>query len=243
MMKIDFLTLFPDMIEGIMGESMMKRAQESGVVDIHITNFRDYGIGKHQIVDDTPYGGGPGMLLKPEPLFEAMDAINEQYPDTNKTVILLDPAGKKFDQKYAETLSQKEHLVFICGHYEGYDERIRTLATDEISLGDYVLTGGELGALVIADATIRLLPGVLGNNESAEADSHSTGLLEHPHYTRPAVYRDMTVPEVLMSGHHGHIDKWRHEQSLLRTAKRRPDMLSGYPLTESDKKFLDENYK
>lgn len=242
-MKIDFLTLFPEMIEAVMGQSMMKRAQDSGVIDIHITNFREYGIGKHQIVDDTPYGGGPGMLLKPEPLFEAVDAINDRDPDSQKTIILLDPAGRTFDQMYAEDLATKEHLVFICGHYEGYDERIRTLATDEISLGDYVLTGGELGALVIADATIRLIPGVLGNRKSSVADSHSTGLLEHPHYTRPAIYRGMSVPEILLSGHHEMIDQWRHQQSLIRTAIRRPDMLANYPLTEADQSFLNTHFK
>lgn len=241
-MIIDFLTLFPEMIEPVMSQSIMKRAQEAKVIETHITNFRQYGIGKHNIVDDTPYGGGPGMLLKPEPIYEAIDAIQASSPETKKTIILLDPAGKPFDQKYAEELSEQEHLVFICGHYEGYDERIRRLATDEISLGDYVLTGGELGALVIADATVRLLPGVLGNEGSAVADSHSSGLLEYPHYTRPANYRDMAVPDVLMSGHHENIETWRHQQSLIRTAERRPDMLKKYPLTEEDRHFL-ENQK
>src|SRR5699024_1500285 len=194
-------------------------------VDVQFSNFRRFGSGKHQHVDDTPYGGGAGMLLKPEPIFQAIDEIDAASLDTKKRVILVDPAGKRFDQAMAEEFSKEEHLVFICGHYEGYDERIRTLATDEVSLGDYVLTGGELAAMVIMDATIRLLPGVLGNESSALEDSHSNGRLEHPHYTRPADYRGMLVPDVLMSGDHRKIENWRNKQSFLRTLERRPDML------------------
>jgi len=239
-MKIDVVTLFPEMFDGPLGHSMVKRAIDRGIVDVDRVNFRQFGKGRHQVVDDTPYGGGAGMLLKPEPLFEAMDLINDRAPETKKRVILMDPAGKPFDQKMAEEFSEEDHLVFLCGHYEGYDERIRTLVTDEVSLGDYVLTGGELAAMVMIDATVRLLPGVLGNVDSAQTDSHSSGLLEHPHYTRPAEYKGMTVPDVLMSGNHGLIEEWRHTQSLRRTFERRPDMLASYDLSDKDKALIDE---
>lgn len=238
-MKIDILTLFPNMFTSPFDESIIRRAVDEGLVDISTLNFRNYGIGKHLIVDDTPYGGGAGMLLKPEPIFEAMDAVEANSSASNKRVILMDPAGKPFDHQLAEDFSKSEHLVFICGHYEGYDERIRTLVTDEVSLGDYVLTGGELAAMVMIDATIRLLPGVLGNRESAQEDSHASGLLEHPHYTRPAEYRGMEVPAVLRNGNHQLIDKWRHEQSLRRTYFRRPDLLKNYPLTTEDQDYLN----
>ena len=186
-MKIDILTLFPEMFESPFNYSMVKRALDGDQVEIQPINFRKYGVGKHQMVDDTPYGGGAGMLLKPEPIFEAIEEIEKQAPTSKKRIVLMDPAGKPFNQAMAEDFSKEEHLVFICGHYEGYDERIRTLVTDEVSLGDYVLTGGELAAMVMIDATVRLLPGVVGNEASVIEDSHSTGLLEHPHYTRPAV--------------------------------------------------------
>lgn len=238
-MKIDVLTLFPEMIKGPMSHSIMKRAQERDLIDINIINFRDYGQGKHKLVDDIPYGGGAGMLLKPEPLFEAMDDI-QANTTTKPRVILMDPAGRPFTQSVAEELAEEEHLVFICGHYEGYDERIRTLVTDEISLGDYVLTGGELASLVMIDATVRLLPEVLGNNESALLDSHSSGLLEHPHYTRPAEYRGMVVPEVLRNGNHKLIDEWRRKESLKRTFLRRPDMLKISELSKEDLAYLEE---
>ncbi|HAJ69685.1 MAG: tRNA (guanosine(37)-N1)-methyltransferase TrmD [Alkalibacterium sp.] len=237
-MKIDIVTLFPEMFDGPLGHSIVKRAIEKDIVDVNTVNFRQFGKGKHQQVDDTPYGGGAGMLLKPEPLFDAMDTINEQSPKTNKRVILMDPAGKPFDQAMAEDFSEEEHLIFLCGHYEGYDERIRSLVTDEVSLGDYVLTGGELAAMVMVDATVRLLPDVLGNAVSAQTDSHSSGLLEHPHYTRPAEYKGMKVPDVLMNGNHGLIETWRHEQSLKRTFLRRPDMLENYNLTETDQALI-----
>jgi len=238
-MKIDVLTLFPEMIKEPMSHSIMKRAQERDLIDINIINFRDYGQGKHKLVDDIPYGGGAGMLLKPEPLFEAMDDI-QANTTTKPRVILMDPAGRPFTQSVAEELAEEEHLVFICGHYEGYDERIRTLVTDEISLGDYVLTGGELASLVMIDATVRLLPEVLGNNESALLDSHSSGLLEHPHYTRPAEYRGMVVPEVLRNGNHKLIDEWRRKESLKRTFLRRPDMLKNSELSKEDLAYLEE---
>lgn len=238
-MKIDVLTLFPEMIKEPMSHSIMKRAQERDLIDINIINFRDYGQGKHKLVDDIPYGGGAGMLLKPEPLFEAMDDI-QANTTTKPRVILMDPAGRPFTQSVAEELSEEEHLVFICGHYEGYDERIRTLVTDEISLGDYVLTGGELASLVMIDATVRLLPEVLGNNESALLDSHSSGLLEHPHYTRPVEYRGMVVPKVLRNGNHKLIDEWRRKESLKRTFLRRPDMLKNSELSKEDLLYLEE---
>jgi len=239
-MKIDILTLFPEMFESPFNYSMVKRAIEDGHVDVNPINFRQYGLGKHQKVDDTPYGGGAGMLLKPEPIFYAIDEIKNNNPQTDKRIILMDPAGKPFDQAMAEDFSKEDHLVFICGHYEGYDERIRTLVTDEVSLGDYVLTGGELAAMVMVDATVRLLPGVVGNESSIVEDSHSTGLLEHPHYTRPAEYKGMEVPDVLMSGNHALIDEWRHKESLRRTYKRRPDLLEELELSSLETEWLSE---
>jgi tRNA (guanine37-N1)-methyltransferase len=228
------------MFEGPLGESIIGKAREKGLLEINVSNFRDYSDNKHQTVDDYPYGGGAGMLLKVQPVYDNIKAIEEAAPETKKRVILLDPAGKPFDQKMAEEFSTEEHLVFICGHYEGYDERIRSLVTDEVSLGDYVLTGGELGAMVMIDATVRLLPEVLGNQTSAQTDSHSTGLLEHPQYTRPAEFNGMKVPEVFMNGNHKLIEQWQLTESLRRTFQRRPDMLENYPLTEEMQKLLKE---
>lgn len=239
-MKIDILTLFPEMFESPFNYSMVKRALEGGAVEINTVNFREYGLGKHKIVDDTPYGGGAGMLLKPEPIFEAIEAIQKEENNTNKRIVLMDPAGKPFTQELAEEFAEEEHLIFICGHYEGYDERIRTLVTDEVSLGDYVMTGGELAAMVMIDATVRLLPGVVGNKDSIMEDSHSTGLLEHPHYTRPAEYKNLEVPDVLRSGNHQLIEEWRHKESLRRTYERRPDLLKRRELTEQEKEWLEE---
>lgn len=239
-MRIDVLTLFPRMFEGPLGESIIGKAREKELLEINVSNFRDYSDNKHQTVDDYPYGGGAGMLLKVQPVYDNIKAIEEATPETEKRVILLDPAGKPFDQKMAEEFSTEEHLVFICGHYEGYDERIRSLVTDEVSLGDYVLTGGELGAMVMIDATVRLLPEVLGNQTSAQTDSHSTGLLEHPQYTRPAAFKGMKVPEVLMNGNHKLIEQWQLKESLRRTYQRRPDMLETYPLTAEMQKLLKE---
>ncbi|MBI5974587.1 tRNA (guanosine(37)-N1)-methyltransferase TrmD [Staphylococcus canis] len=235
-MKIDYLTLFPEMFEGVLNQSILKRAREKGILDTKIINFRAYANNKHNQVDDYPYGGGQGMVLKPEPIFNAMDTIQT----TEETrVILMTPQGKSFNQKQAESLAQADHLVFICGHYEGYDERIRSeLVTDEISVGDYVLTGGELPAMMITDAVVRLIPEVLGNQVSHEDDSFSSGLLEYPQYTRPREFRGLKVPDVLLSGDHQRIDTWRHEQSLQRTFKKRPDLLEHYPLTEEDRKYL-----
>lgn len=239
-MKIDVLTLFPRMFKGPMTESIIGKAIEKGKLSLNVIDFRDYSDNKHQHVDDYPYGGGAGMLIKAQPIFDAFDEIQEKSPETKKRVILLDPAGEPFNQRKAEELSGAEHLVFICGHYEGYDERIRSLVTDEISLGDYVLTGGELGAMVVIDATVRLLPEVLGNEESAVTDSFSTGLLEHPQYTRPASYRGMDVPDVLMSGNHKNIAEWKEKESLKRTYERRPDLLDHMELTDQQHKWLEE---
>lgn len=239
-MKIDVLTLFPRMFEGPMGESIIGKAVVKELLEINVSNFREYSDNKHQTVDDYPYGGGAGMLLKVQPIYDNIKAIEEKHPETKKRVILLDPAGQPFNQKMAEEFSEEEHLIFICGHYEGYDERIRSLVTDEVSLGDYVLTGGELGAMVMIDATVRLLPDVLGNQTSAQTDSHSTGLLEHPQYTRPAEFKDMKVPEVLTNGNHKLIEEWQLKESLRRTYLRRPDMLEKLDMTPQMEKMLAE---
>ena len=241
-MRIDILSLFPDMFQATLGESIIGRAQADGFLDINVTDFRKYTTDKHNHVDDAPFGGGAGMLLQAQPIFDAMDAINQEiagkYP--RGRVILMDPAGRKFDQKYAQELSQEEHLTFICGHYEGYDERIRSLVTDEASLGDYVLTGGELAAMVMIDATVRFVPGVLGNQASPMGDSFSNGLLEYPQYTRPADFRGMKVPEVLTSGNHQKIKEWRLRESLRRTLERRPDLLSSAHLTREQEIMLQD---
>ncbi|GAJ25298.1 tRNA (guanine37-N1) -methyltransferase [Liquorilactobacillus sucicola DSM 21376 = JCM 15457] len=236
-MKIDILSLFPEMFTGPLTQSIIGKAIEKEILDVDITNYRDYTKSKQKHVDDYPYGGGAGMLLQVQPLFDALDSIDQKNNGLG-SVILLDPAGRKFDQNIAKELAAKEHLTFICGHYEGYDERIRTKVTDEISLGDYVLTGGELASMVIIDATVRLIPGVLGNNESAPGDSFSDGLLEYPQYTRPAEYRGLKVPDVLLSGNHQKIDDWRRKESLRRTLERRPDLLETATLDEKQKKWL-----
>ncbi len=235
-MHIDILTIFPEMFTGVMESSIIKRAREQSHVVIETVNFRDFATDKHKVVDDYPYGGGGGMVLKPEPIFRAVEALDK---GPNSRVLLMCPQGQPFDQAKAEELAQAEHLIFICGHYEGYDERIREhLVTDEISIGDYVLTGGELPAMVVIDSVVRLLPGVLGNDTSAVNDSFSTGLLEYPHYTRPADFRGMKVPDVLVGGNHKLIDQWRREQSLLRTWKRRPELLQQAALSKEDEKFI-----
>ncbi len=239
-MKIDVLTLFPDMFEGVMGSSIMKKAQDKEALQFQAIDFRNYADNKHQKVDDYPYGGGAGMVLMPQPIFSAVEAI-EKVSQKSPRIILMCPQGKRYDQKKAEELAKEDHLIFICGHYEGYDERIREhLVTDEISIGDFILTGGEIGAMAVIDSVVRLLPDVLGNEDSAVEDSFSTGLLEHPHYTRPAIFRDYEVPEVLRSGHHQKIVDWRRKESLKRTKQRRPDLLENYPLTDEEKQWLDE---
>jgi tRNA (guanine37-N1)-methyltransferase len=221
-MRIDVLTLFPAMFAGPLDESIIKRAREESLLDLRIHNLRDYAHDRHRTVDDRPFGGGPGMLLKPEPIFEAVESLAQE----TTRVILLSPAGRTFTQAIAHELTQSEHLLLISGHYEGFDERVRqTLADDELSIGDYVLTNGALPVMVIVDAVTRLLPGVLGDDESVVDESFSHGLLEYPQYTRPAEFRGMNVPEVLLSGNHAQIAKWRAEQARLRTQERRPDLL------------------
>jgi tRNA (guanine37-N1)-methyltransferase len=221
-MKIDVLTLFPAMFAGPLDESIVKRAREKKLLDLKIHNLRDWTHDRHKTVDDKPFGGGPGMLLKVEPLFEAVESL--QRAETK--VILLSPSGRKFTQEIARELSLKKDLLLVCGSYEGFDERVReALADDELSIGDYVLTNGALPAMVVIDAVARLLPGVLGDDESSRDESFSAGLLEYPQYTRPAEFRGMKVPEVLLSGNHAEIEKWRREQAKLRTEKQRPDLL------------------
>lgn len=231
-MKIDILTLFPEMFAPL-EHSIVGKAKEKGLLDIHYHNFRDYAE-KARHVDDEPYGGGQGMLLRAQPIFDTIEHIQAQKP----RIILLDPAGKPFTQAYAEELALEEELIFICGHYEGYDERIKTLVTDEISLGDFVLTGGELVAMTMVDATVRLIPNVIGKESSHQDDSFSSGLLEYPQYTRPYDYRGMTVPDVLMSGHHERIRLWRLEESLRKTYLRRPDLLERYEFSEEESNLL-----
>lgn len=242
-MKVDVLTLFPEMFEGVFGSSILGKAQAKGLVSLNAVNFRDYANNKHHTVDDTPYGGGGGMVLKPDPIFAAVeDVVQQRGPEGKRPrIILMCPQGETFTQKKAEELVQEDHLIFICGHYEGYDERIREfLVTDELSIGDYVLTGGELPAMVAIDSIARLIPGVLGNETSAVTDSFSTGLLEYPHYTRPPEFRGMKVPDVLLSGHHSNIEAWRREQSLLRTLERRPDLLETAELSRKEREWLDK---
>ncbi|NLY80298.1 MAG: tRNA (guanosine(37)-N1)-methyltransferase TrmD [Lysinibacillus sp.] len=236
-MNIHVLSLFPEMFTGVFGSSILKKAQEKGLVNLQVSNIRDFSDNKHKQVDDYPYGGGAGMVLKPEPVFQAVETITE---GRKPRILLMCPQGERFTQKKAEELSKEEELVFLCGHYEGYDERIREyLVTDEISIGDFVLTGGEIPAMAVIDAVVRLIPGVLGQEDSHIHDSFSTGLLEHPHYTRPQDFRGMKVPDVLLSGNHKKIEEWRMEQSLKRTFERRPDLLEQMELTPKQKEFIE----
>ncbi|WP_276352527.1 tRNA (guanosine(37)-N1)-methyltransferase TrmD [Cohnella caldifontis] len=243
-MRIDVLTLFPEMFDGVFGSSILGKARERGIVELSTLNFREFSTNKHHTVDDTPYGGGGGMVLKPEPIFGAVEHVLERAGGEGgkpARVILMCPQGETFTQRKAEELARESHLVFICGHYEGYDERIREfLVTDELSIGDYVLTGGELPSMAVIDAVVRLLPGVLGNENSALADSFQDGLLEYPHYTRPPEFRGWAVPDVLLSGNHAEIAKWRRRQSLERTFVRRPDLLERAELTAAERKWLEE---
>lgn len=241
MMKIDVLTLFPEMFSGVFGQSILHKAAEKSAVQYNVVNFRDYADNKHKTVDDYPYGGGAGMVLKPQPLFDAVADLTERANSQAPRVILLCPQGERYDQRKAEELAELDHLIFICGHYEGYDERIREhIVTDEISIGDYVLTGGELGAMVVIDSIVRLLPEVLGNEESHMKDSFSTGLLEHPHYTRPSEFKGLKVPDVLLSGNHRLIEEWRTKEALRRTLLRRPDLLDKMEFTKEQEKLLAE---
>ena len=221
-LKIDVLTIFPGMLDGFLGESMLKRAARSGAVEFRVVNLRDFTTDVHRTTDDRPYGGGPGMVMKPEPIFAAVESLQPE----GARVILMTPQGRRFDQALARELAGESHLIFICGHYEGVDERVRqALATDEISIGDYVLTNGAVAAAVVVDAVVRLRPGVLGGEGATEEESFSAGWLEYPQYTRPPEFRGLHVPEVLVSGDHGEIRRWRHEQALRRTRERRPDLL------------------
>ncbi|MEK3722140.1 tRNA (guanosine(37)-N1)-methyltransferase TrmD [Paenibacillus sp. FSL H8-0034] len=242
-MKIDVLTLFPPMFEGVFSASILGKARDKGIVELNTVNFRDFANNKHNTVDDYPYGGGGGMVLKAEPIFSAVESLWDpaQNAAPKPRIILMCPQGEPFSQRKAEELAQEQHLIFICGHYEGYDERIREhLVTDELSIGDYVLTGGELPAMAVIDSVVRLLPGVLGNETSAVTDSFSTGLLEYPHYTRPVQFRDWLVPDILISGHHANIEQWRREQAILRTWTKRPELLASFPLTPKEKRWLAE---
>jgi tRNA (guanine37-N1)-methyltransferase len=246
-MQFEVFTLLPEVFPSYLETSIIKRARERGLIHVSVHNIRDYTHDKHHTTDDTPYGGGGGMVMKPEPVFEAIETVlglnNTDpiplRPGSNIPIILLTPQGRVFNQTIAQELSQHSHILLLCGRYEGIDERIREyLVTDEISIGDYVLTGGELPALILIDAIARLLPDVLGDPTGAQDDSHAMGLLEYPHYTRPPEFRGWRAPDVLLSGDHKKIDKWRREQALLRTFKKRPDMLEKTELTKEDLKFI-----
>jgi len=238
-MKIDLVTIFPGILEGPFKESMIKRALDRNLVEINLVDLRQYTHDRHRQVDDTPYGGGCGMILKPEPLFEAVEDLKSKTRAERTRVILLTPQGQKFNQQMARQLSEEDHLIMICGRYEGVDERVRNSIVDlELSIGDYVLTGGEIAAAVVVDAVVRLLPGFI-SEEAAANESFSEPLLEHPHYTRPPEYRDQKVPDVLLSGHHGEIAIWRRQQSLKRTYERRPDLLEQAELSPEDMEYLD----
>ena len=240
-MRFDIVSLFPEMFEGPLGCSIIGRARGAGLVDISVINPRDFATDKHHIVDDYPFGGGSGMVMKPEPIFSCVESLFPQPElETSKPhVVLMSPVAPRFCQADAERLSQYEHLILLCGHYEGIDERVRDHLCDEaLSVGDYVLTGGELPAMIITDTIVRLIPGALGAADAAELDSYSSGLLEYPQYTRPRQYREWEVPSVLLSGNHADIDKWRRQESLRRTWEIRPDLLENFSLTPADLKFL-----
>jgi len=237
-MQFEVFTLLPEVFPPYLESSILQRARQRGLMDVRVHNIRDWARDKHHTTDDMPYGGGGGMVMKPEPVFDAVESI--LGPASGVPVILLTPQGRVFSQAAARALSAQERIILICGRYEGVDERIRTrLVTDEISIGDYVLTGGELPALILIDAVTRLLPGALGDPTGAEDDSHASGLLEYPHYTRPPEFRGEKVPDILLSGDHAKIAQWRREQSLLRTLQRRPDLLEKVELTDKERKFVE----
>ena len=242
-MQFEVFTLLPEVFPPYLESSILQRARQRGLIEVRVHDIRAYTHDKHHTTDDTPYGGGGGMVMKPEPVFEAVESVLGPHSLTQPMpvpVILLTPQGRLFDQRAAEELSRYERIALLCGRYEGVDERIREhLVTDEISIGDYVLTGGELPALILIDAVARLIPGVLGDPEGAADDSHSMGLLEYPHYTRPPDFRGWKVPDVLLSGDHGKIEKWRREQAVIRTFTRRPDILENAELSEAEKKFVE----
>jgi tRNA (guanine37-N1)-methyltransferase len=238
-MKCDVLTLFPDIFTSYLNESIMKRAGEKGLLEVKLHNIRDFTSDAHRTVDDYPFGGGAGMVFKPEPLFKAMDFLREDGEP--RKVILMTPQGKPFSQSIAETYAKEtKRFVFICGRYEGIDERVKTLVDEEISVGDYVMTGGELAALTVIDAVTRLVPGALGDERSVEDESFSWGLLDYPHYTRPREYRGLSVPDVLLSGNHREIDRWRRKQALKKTVEVRPDLIDGVELSGEDREILSE---
>ena len=238
-MRFDVLTLFPEMFGGPLQSSILGRAIESGLIQVHVHNIRDYAEDKHQIVDDYTYGGGPGMVMKPDPIFKAVEGVVAR-DSTNARIILLTPQGRLLNHDVAVELSQESRLLLVCGHYEGVDERVREhLVEDEISIGDYVLSGGELPAMIVIEAVARRLPGVLGSEASLAEESHAQGLLEYPQYTRPPEFRGWTVPEVLLSGHHAQIAEWRRRQSISRTAKRRPDLLGRAVLNEEERRLAE----
>ena len=239
-MRIDIITIFPEAFAPL-DLSILGRARAAGIVDIRVHNLRDFTTDRHRTVDDYPYGGGAGMVMKPEPFFAAVEAIMREARTARPRIILTTPQGRLFTQEIANELASWDHLILLCGHYEGVDERVSEgLATDEISIGDYVLTGGELAAMVIVDAVVRLIPGVVGEEESVRQDSFSEGLLDYPQYTRPPEFRGMRVPEVLLSGHHEQIRRWRRKEALRRTLLRRPDLLRKANLTEEDQRLLEE---
>lgn len=240
-MRIDIVSLFPEMFDGPLQHSILKRAQEANALSIQVTNPRDFTYDKHHIVDDYPFGGGAGMVMKPEPIFRAVQHIKEASPSAKRRILMMCPGGAPLTQDKVKELAQYEQLVLICGHYEGIDERVRQYLVDEaVSIGDYVLTGGELPAMVVVDAVARMLPGVLGSSASAPQDSFYEGLLEHPQYTRPRDFEDMSVPDVLVSGDHAKIERWRRQQSLKNTWERRPDLLAQKELSPEDQKLLAE---
>ena len=239
-MRIDILTLFPQTFEGTFGAGIIQRALVKGLVEINLCNIRDYTHDKHRTVDDYPYGGGAGMVLKPEPIFEAVEQIRGEAEE-ELPVILLSPQGRLLSQAMTQELTRHSRIMLICGHYEGVDERVRQyLATEEISIGDYVLSGGELAAMVVVDAVTRLIPGVLGSQESIKDDSHTDGLLEYPQYTRPAIYRGWSVPEVLLSGNHARIASWRREQAIRRTLERRPELIDKARLSPRERRLASQ---
>jgi len=237
--RVDILTLFPEMLVSPLEHSILLRARQAGLLDVRLINFRQFATDRHHVVDDAPYGGGPGMVLKPEPLFHAVETLHAGSAPGPGRILLMTPQGTPFSQSLARELAAEEHLAIICGRYEGVDERVCDhLVTDELSIGDYVLTGGELPALVVLDAVARLIPGVLGDAESPQSDSFTEALIEHPHYTRPASFRGWEIPEVLLSGNHEEIRRWRRRQSLLRTLARRPDIFRRHRLTPEDLELL-----
>ncbi|OGS19785.1 MAG: tRNA (guanosine(37)-N1)-methyltransferase TrmD [Elusimicrobia bacterium RIFOXYA2_FULL_40_6] len=243
-MRIDIITLFPDMFPGVLNESIVGRAQKKGIIEIHIHNLRDFSGNKNRIIDDKPFGGGSGMVIQAEPVYKAVEFVKKQAQKKQKTkVIFLSPQGRLLNHKTAKDLSKEKHLVFLCGHYEGIDERVMDMVDLEISIGDYVLTGGELPAMVLADAVARLVPGVVKEESSIQLDSFANGLLDYPHYTRPRVFGKLKVPDTLFSGNHKEIEKWRAKGSLRNTLVKRPDLLKNIKLTDEQNKYIKEIIK